>query len=223
MSVRPGDQPADTLKHNYIAYLQSFGITPVMIPNAIQDLVAYIDALDIQGVVLSGGNDVDPAYYGQENNGSESDARVRDQIEMGLLELAVERNMPVLGICRGLQVINVFFGGTLIQDIPTQIEGAYEHDNHQPHPVTITDPGFVRLMEVDHLTVNSSHHQGVTEMILAPDLDIFAMADDQQIIEGLVHPRHRILGTQWHLERPSDPEAACRKLIYGFLKGVFWK
>ena len=205
LSVRPDNQPSDYLNHNYITYLQSFGLIPVMIPNVIENPCDYVEALDVQGIILSGGNDVDPARYAHDNGGSQSISFERDQLEIKLLQMAVERNIPVLGICRGMQVINVFFGGTLIQDIPTQVEGAYEHHKRVPHPITITDPGFARLMEVEHLSVNSSHHQGVTVATLAPDLDVFAVADDQKLIEGVVHPRHRILGTQWHLERPSEP------------------
>ncbi|NDJ74679.1 MAG: hypothetical protein GYB65_00350, partial [Chloroflexi bacterium] len=112
----------DYMWHDYIPYLQKFGLTPVLVPSAIADPCAYVEQLGVTGLILTGGGDIDPARYGQDPH--PATARIspqRDSIEAQLLQHALDCDWPVYGICRGMQFINVFFGGTLVQDIPTLV------------------------------------------------------------------------------------------------------
>ncbi|NLX11792.1 MAG: type 1 glutamine amidotransferase [Chloroflexi bacterium] len=221
MSAQHHERGRDLLQHTYLPYLMPFGIIPVLIPNVLPDPAAYADALGIEALILTGGGDVDPAHYHQPLNGSDNISPARDATELRLLARAVERGCPVLGICRGMQVINVFFGGGLVQDIPTQIGRAVNHDNAE-HAVRIVDPDLARLLAAGRLTVNSFHHQGVTAATLAPPLDVFALCDDDGMIEGIRHPAHPILGVQWHPERSSPSAEADRRLIEAVLHRRLW-
>jgi putative glutamine amidotransferase len=148
---------------------------------------------------------------------------IRDETETRLLGLAVDRNLPVFGICRGLQFINTFFGGGLVQDIPTEIGAAVDHDNNSTHLVTITDPRVEEKLGTNTITVNSFHHQGVTNDTLAPGLDVFAVSLPDGVIEGVMHRTLPILGVQWHPERVVPSDEFDRRLIRAFLQGHFWE
>jgi len=168
-------------------------------------LRAYADALD--GLLLQGGNDVAPETYGEAPIAPQWHGdRVRDRYEMELFEAFIGAGKPVLGICRGCQLINVAFGGTLYQDIPTQLpEAGAHHDaqlyDRQLHGVRLVPgtqlaalyPGLARA------TINSIHHQSVKE--LGRDLVVEARADDDDMVEAI---RWRgpsyVFGIQWHPE-----------------------
>lgn len=213
--------PLDYVPHAYVPLLILLGLTPVPVPNILPDPGAYIRALDVQGIVLTGGGDINPARYGQANTASKNIAPERDAAEMRLLETAVESNLPVLGIYRGFQVINVFFGGALVQDIPSQLENGVIHAASQ-HPIHLTDPR-ARLLGTDVLTVNSFHHQAVTAGQLAPGLEMFALSEADGVIEGVWHAQRPILGVQWHPERPdSAADFDCALIGALFKKGMFW-
>lgn len=218
------DREMDFVRHTYITFLDSLGFVPLLVPNAITDLGAYVAALDVGGVVLTGGGDIHPARYHQPTNGAVEISPQRDEVEFRLLQIALDRGLPVLGICRGWQVINVFFGGGLVQDIPSQIGAAVLHDESQ-HPVALTDPRLIRLLGVDALITNSFHHQGATADLLAPGLEIFARSEADGIIEGGWHVDHPVLGVQWHPERGGSPsrEADHRLVRALFDQGMFWK
>jgi putative glutamine amidotransferase len=179
------------------------------------DLSDYAQALD--GLVLQGGNDVDPQHYGEdplhEDWGGDP---VRDRYEMALIRAFVAAGKPVFGICRGLQLINVTFGGTLLQDIPTQrpdallhrVPGRYEHHHHA-----------VQFVPGTHLaglfpgraggTTNSIHHQGIKD--LAPGFIVEARCPDDGMIEAIRRDPSLgpacVAGVQWHPEfhQPDDP------------------
>jgi putative glutamine amidotransferase len=176
------------------------------------DLVHYAQALD--GLVLQGGNDVAPVHYGEQalHPDWEGDP-VRDRYEMELIRAFVAAGKPVFGICRGLQLLNVTYGGTLLQDIPTQRPdalahrepGKYEHHHHEVEFVPGTHlaslfPGVVRA------TTNSIHHQGIKD--LAPDFVVEARCPQDGIVEAI---RRRgpgfVAGVQWHPEfhDPDNP------------------
>jgi len=174
------------------------------------DLHDYAAALD--GLVLQGGNDVAPESYGEQPLHADWHGdRVRDRYEMELIRAFVAAGKPVFGICRGLQLLNVAFGGTLLQDIPTQLPQALEHrvlgryENHHhtvefipgSHLATLF-PGLARA------TTNSIHHQGIKD--LAPDFVVEAVCPDDGMIEAI---RQRgpgyVAGVQWHPEF-HDPD-----------------
>lgn len=211
----------DFLKQNYVPFLESLGLVPVLVPNVIADPAAYIAALGVEGLLLTGGGDIDPARYGQANIASHEIAVQRDHTESILLQVAVEQRLPVFCICRGMQMLNVFFGGGLVQDIPAQCPAAIPHKGPAVHPVTISDPAVSELLGTSRFQVNSYHHQGVSRDTVASDLRAFAATDDG-IIEGLLHPSLPILGVQWHPERPDSSPDVDRALVGLLVRGAFW-
>ena len=188
------------------------GEVRVLEPSAgVSDLQASMHGLD--GLLLTGGGDVDPAIYGETPHASFSPAETgRDQFEIGLVKLARERQLPVLAICRGIQVLNVACGGTLVQDIASQVPGALSHrfevPPHQPvelaHEIWIDKESQLsrimreRLADGDACDVNSRHHQAVREV--APGFLVSATAPDG-VIEAIEDPQARFcVGVQWHPE-----------------------
>ncbi len=163
------DGTSDFLMHPYVTFLQSLGIAPVLVPNTLTDVSAYLTALEVDGLVLTGGSDIDPARYGQADRHAIRIVTARDQTEFALLDWATARHQPVLGICRGIQTINVYFGGGLVQDIPAQMGERVNHDG-AIHPVQIVEDQIAALLGTRELLTNSHHHQGITATLLANDL-----------------------------------------------------
>ena len=162
-----------------------------------------VDRLD--GVVLSGGADIGTERYGHEPQTDlfPPEAR-RDDFELALLDRAVERSLPVLGICRGLQLINVHAGGTLNQDVPPHSRFDVAPDT-EVHPVEFVEGSILHNLYGDTRKVNSLHHQTVRD--LAPGLRVTGRADDT--IEALESDDGCLVGVQWHPEmmrsRDNDP------------------
>jgi len=186
-----------------------------------------VDALlpGLDGVLLPGGIDVDPEHYGEERHEKleKTDAAL-DRLEFKVLDHAKARGLPVLGVCRGHQVLNVYFGGTLVQDIPSECHcpctvvhrySALSKEKKE-HPITIEKGSLLQeLFGTERLVVNTYHHQAVRD--LAPGFVIAARTDDSVVeaIEGTAAPF--ILGVQFHPEklRPKDPRfnAPFRRLV----------
>ncbi len=165
------------------------------------------------GLLLTGGDDVSPSRYGETSHAATVDgAPELDEFEIALVQEARRIGMPILAICRGIQVLNVACGGTLVQDIPTQVENALDHSfkvpAHKPfdyaHDVWVDDNSLLaklmaeRLNGSDSCAVNSRHHQAVKTA--APGFRVVATAPDG-IIEAIEDPSARFcLGVQWHPE-----------------------
>ena len=169
--------------------------------------------------MLCGGYDVHPQSYGQEIEpgvGIETHLE-RDEMEMALLRAAIENNMPVLGICRGLQLINVAFGGSLIQDLPGHRK-ADDDDSEAPlkHPVYVS-PGskLAAIIGVGAVfNTNSYHHQGAKEAQKAPSLLASAYHPQDGIIEALESPKHRwLMAVQSHIEKEKEVPTIFLKLF----------
>jgi putative glutamine amidotransferase len=165
---------------------------------------------DLDGVLLTGGGDIAPSYYHEAPHpkANPPDA-TRDSFELELARLAVDKNLPVLGVCRGLQVLNVSAGGTLIQDIPSEVNHALPHEVNTPlyaiaHEVWVTRGSALSKMMQDQLAdnevlqVNSRHHQAIKHA--AAGFDVSATAPDG-VIEAIERPGSRFcLAVQWHPE-----------------------
>ena len=156
-------------------YLQKLDILPILVPNHLPDPAAYRDGARRRWAGADGrrrhrAGTVRAAEY--RFGGYYAS---RDQTEYCLLEWAVEQNRPVLGICRGIQMLNVFFGGGLVQDIPSQLHSPVKHDDGDPHDIRITDPRVAEVIGVDEMRVNTHHHQGITADLLAAPLEAFAI------------------------------------------------
>jgi putative glutamine amidotransferase len=172
------------------------------------------DALSgIDGLMLTGGDDVAPSRYGEAAHESVVEAEPgRDEFEIGLVTAARARQLPLFAICRGIQVMNVACGGTLVQDIPTEIRGALSHSLNVPpnqpfslaHEVWLDKDTLLcrlmceRLSDADACEVNSRHHQAIKTV--APGFKVSATAPDG-VIEAIEDPAQRFcLGVQWHPE-----------------------
>lgn len=166
------------------------------------------DLLDrAQGVVITGGAfDIPPSAYGEaERPGLGPRKEERTRFEWELLEGALERGLPLLGVCGGMQLLNVVLGGTLVQDIPTEVEGALAHEQKTPkdqpsHPIRIEEGSLLARAAgvAGEAEVNSTHHQAVAR--LGRGLVASAHAPDG-VIEAIEQPGAFVLGVQWHPER----------------------
>lgn len=148
-------------------------------------------------LLLPGGGDICPERFGQKNHGSKDMDPALDEAQLTLLDAFVSAGKPVLGICRGLQIINVYFGGTIIQELPTSFSHKYVgHD--QIHPAFNTPGSILHKLYGRTCLVNSAHHQGcgITGRGL---LSIQSSPDG--VTEALIHKTKPILGVQWHPER----------------------
>ena len=190
----------------YVDALRRAGAVPVLIPPQPENAAEVVGDLD--GLLLAGGDDCDPAAYGEPRHPAVEpmDPRRQDN-DLSLARAARERGIPTLGICLGVQVMNVAAGGTLIQHIESEIDHASEPSDRHRHEVAID--GGTRLAAIlgeRELEVNSSHHQAIRDV--AGGLRVTAHAPDG-IVEGLEDPRHPFyVGVQWHPEDMSGEESA---------------
>ena len=199
-------------------------------PRVVDHTTGVAAALEgVSGLLLTGGDDVAPARYGETAQpGVVTVEPERDDFELALVKEARRRNLPVLAICRGIQVLNVACGGTLIQDIPTQVENALDHSFKVPphrsfdyaHDIWIENDSLLarlmqeRLNDSDSLAVNSRHHQAIKSV--APGFKVVATAPDG-IIEAIEDPAAPFcLGVQWHPEN-FWRTGEFRPLFEGFL------
>ena len=179
---------------------------------------AVTEALTCDGLLLPGGGDMDPAFYGQERIPACGEPNLlRDAAEPKLLRAFLAADKPVLGICRGIQVMNIVLGGTLYQDIKP-----FEHVPHNDHwakvhTVTVRRGTLLsRLLGQDTVLVNSQHHQAADR--IAPELEIAALSEDG-IVEALEKPdAHFCLGVQWHPEWLSDADPVQQGLFGAFVE-----
>lgn len=198
----------------YMQGVERAGGLPVMLPlsgdaQALEQIAALCD-----GFLLTGGHDVSPELYGaQRLPACGACSTERDRMETALLRLAMRAGKPVLGICRGIQLINAALGGTLWQDLPSQRPSGVEHHQRPPYDVPVHSvnvlPGtpLAALLGVSRLDVNSYHHQAIRE--ISPELSPMALSEDG-LVEAVWHPGQRFLwAVQWHPEfcRADDPAA----------------
>ena len=212
------------MNQRYFLAVTAAGGVPWMIPLLDDDPATLREIYDrLDGLVLPGGVDLDPATYGEPAHprcGRIDPAR--DRVELALTRWAIEDGKPLLGLCRGIQVINVALGGTLWQDIETQVPAALKHDyfpsagygrDHLAHAVELAAHSRLRrLLERDTLQVNSMHHQAIRE--LSPGLVATGMAPDGVVeaIEGRAADRF-LIGVQWHPEVFEERDESTRRLF----------
>ncbi len=205
---------------NYLDGIRESGGIPVILPlhSRPEDALQILELC--QGLLMTGGHDVDPAMYGQEKKPTCGKlCPARDALEQALYRRAVTDNKAVLGICRGLQSINVLEGGTLYQDLPTEAPGQVEHHAQPPydqvaHTVRL-ESGLKELLGLEELGVNSYHHQGIDR--LGPELESMAFSEDG-LIEAIRHKKKRFVwATQWHPEFRFWVDENSRKIFQAFL------
>lgn len=213
------NQPWYALRENYCTAVVRAGGLPILLPHEADQAEAYLGRID--GLIVTGGHfDVDPAHFGADQR--HPTVKLKEQrtaFELTAAKAAIDRDLPVLGICGGQQLLNVVLGGTLIQHIPDEVAGALAHEQPNPrdepgHTVRLT-PGsrLRRICGVEELAVNSAHHQAAKDV--GPGIVVNARAPDG-VIEGIEAPTHRFcLGVQWHPE--YDVSAADAAIFEAFV------
>lgn len=211
--------PWYALRENYCDVIHAAGGIPLPLPHFPDLAEAYLDL--IQGLVITGGAfDVDPALYGEGTKHETVNLKEkRTAFEFAITRGAVQRNLPILGICGGEQLLNVVLGGSLIQHIPDSIPNALPHEQpnprHEPgHTVSVAPNSLLhRITGSTMLEVNSAHHQAVRQP--APGLVVSATAPDG-VIEAIEYPGQTFcLGVQWHPEYLVSP--ADKRIIDAFI------
>ncbi len=217
-----GDHGTMQTRLDYAKAVEHAGGVPLLLPPLGPDALREA-ALACGGLLFTGGVDVHPALYGEEPLASCGEiSPKRDEMELALLRLALDRELPVLGICRGIQLLNVGLGGTLWQDLPSQLGTQLCHSQRPPYDMTIhtvrleEDSPLYALIGRRSYEVNSTHHQAVRE--LAPSLRAAARASDG-VIEAVWRPESRFfLGVQWHPEFRYRIDGGASALFGAFVE-----
>jgi putative glutamine amidotransferase len=226
-------KPGRTWRYN-IAYepniiaIERAGGIPIIIPASVtmETLDAIYQRLD--GVLLPGGGDVNPTIYGQEAHETlDTVDDARDAIEITLTRKAVADDLPIFGICRGIQVMNVALGGTLIQDIPSMVDNAARHTIDKAtesrgktlHSVRIEEGSrLAHIMGQPIVSVNSIHHQALGDV--APGAQVTAYSEDG-LKEGIELPeKHFAMAVQWHPEDMIEDDPRMQALFDGFVEAA---
>lgn len=224
ITMRMGNEKTlfDQINHDYINFVEELDILPIIIPNSIKNPIAFYNEFKFDGIILTGGGDVNPIFSKRDHTNHQEICEGRDYIEWKLIEFGIEKKIPILGICRGMQFINVFFGGRIIHDINLNILDIVKHVR-STHFVNIIDPIFLNKLDVSSFKVNSFHDHGLSEQTLAPNLYTFAISEDNVIIEGIYHPKYPIIGIQWHPERKGSNKSVDYNLVRFLIeKNTLW-
>lgn len=188
----------NSLAYEYIDFFESIGFLVVPIPNNTNHIREYIEELKVDGIVLTGGNNVDPKLYGGKEE-LESVYEERDTREQQLVKIAKELGIPLLGVCRGFHYVNVYFGGSIFHDVKNHVA-----KNHK----LISSKTLLNDLET-----NSYHNQAIFENNLAEKLISIAHTEDGAI-EAFIHESYKIMGIQWHPERQTIKQD--KELILNF-------
>ncbi len=222
--------PSWVMSQRYIQTLVQAGAVPWMIPLVDETTLRGIyERLD--GVFLPGGADIDPATYGDGPHvACDKTDPERDRVELSLAKWAMADGRPVLGVCRGIQLINVAAGGTLFQDLATQRPESIKHDyfpfngqsftrDHLAHTVDVSaDSRLARLYGAGELRVNSMHHQGIRE--LGQGLRVTAVAPDGLVEAIETTGDAYVFAVQWHPEALTDRDAQARAMFREFIEAA---
>ena len=222
--IYPG-RPVNAQNNAYINAVIQAGGLPILIPLQVQGELLQALFRQVDGLIFSGGGDIDPVYYNEipQVDNLQQIHRGRDEFELGLMQMALQASKPFLAICRGIQVMNVASGGKLWQDITRQHAQPIRHDyyyddnpdfprNYLAHEVKLDQASLLaKILETDQLQVNSLHHQGVKEV--PPSLKAAGHAPDGlvEVLEARDHPFG--LGVQWHPEELVADQLAARQIF----------
>lgn len=196
-------------------------LAPVCDAKRVAELVSLCD-----GILLTGGADVDPSAYGEERIAECGSACIeRDNFEIALIKEALRADKAIFGICRGSQILNVALGGTLWQDIPSQCKESISHkrsdEDPAKHAVRLEREELVSMLGTSGMCfdVNSYHHQAVNRV--GNGLCVLARAEGDRMVEGIYHPERKfVLGVQWHPELWIESDENAMALFNAFVKAI---
>jgi putative glutamine amidotransferase len=208
--------------HDYHKTVAATGGLPIILPYINPEIA--IEMLPLcDGIILSGGEDVDPIFYGSEPHQHIGPTiKQRDAVEIAITKYAIEHRIPVLAICRGMQILNVALGGTLMQDIPSQVKEPLQHSQliergQDCHWVTIEkESKLYQVLGEERVRVNSLHHQAINTV--ANELKVVAKASDG-IVEAVEYIGSSfVIGVQWHPESMASWDPIMKKLFLEFIQ-----
>ncbi len=209
----------------YVDGVRMAGGLPIIFPFTEDEQELDQLARMCDGFLFTGGQDVSPELYQEKPlEGLVTTCEKRDIMERIVLEKALKADKPILGICRGIQFINAALGGTLYQDIPSQLPSETEHHQHAPYDIPIHDVTIIKdsplhkCLKVDRLPVNSCHHQAVRE--LAPCLEPMAVSPDGLIEAAYMKDRTYLWAVQWHPEFSYRTDKYSRMIFDSFVKAM---
>ena len=175
------EEKRDSLSHDWPIFLEKINAIPIWIPNSITNLTQFLQEMDLDGIILSGGDNI-------------GKTPIRDETEKSLIDFAIKKNIPIIGVCRGMQVLNEFFGGS------TDILNNDTHVGNN-HPVKINDKIISKLINSSEIIVNSFHRNIIRTNNLADELTPIVFSNIDDTIEAFVHEKFPIIGVMWHPER----------------------
>ena len=188
----------DALSHDWPKFLEKISALPLYIPNSLSNLESFLKELEFDGIILSGGDSIGKTPE-------------RDKTEKSLIDFAIKNNIPIFGVCRGMQKINQYFGGTY-ETLSTS-----EHVGKE-HLVDIKQEKFSTLLQLKTIKVNSFHHNIITKDTIGQNLIPFAFSKNDGTVEGFYHSKFPIIGVMWHPEREQKKfdELIIQQFFNGF-------
>ena len=172
------DEERDAIAHDWMKYLVKLGYLPILIPNIGDEISSYLDNVNPDLIILTGGNDI-------------GESEIRDYSENEIIKYSINNKIPMLGVCRGLQMINIFFGGNIIK---------IENHSNTIHKINISSE--LENFYSKELTVNSYHNYGIDSECAGKELKQIAW-DEEGYIESMKHEKYPIIGIMWHPERQN--------------------
>ena len=195
------EEKRDALSHDWPPLLEKINSNIIFIPNNLVNVENFLNDFNLDGIILSGGDNI-------------GDDQERDKTENQILNFAIKYKIPLFGVCRGMQVINQYFGGSIIKNNNSSHVGI-------PHVVNLIHKNIMSILQINSLKVNSFHNNIITNSNLGKDIEPFAITEHDKTVEGFFHKTLPIVGLMWHPERDSSYE---NQIIVKniFSKKLFW-
>ena len=181
------DEKRDSLSHDWPKLMEELGINIVFIPNSLKNVRSYLSELNLSGFIISGGDNI-------------GDNVERDKTEIEMIKFAMKNKIPLFGVCRGMQIINKFFDGTISTSEKSNHVGKY-------HNINIINQNFFKFFKNKNTKVNSFHNNLIYNENLGSDLIPFATISEDGTVEGFFHKFFPIIGVMWHPERQATLES----------------
>ena len=201
MGTKNYSEKRDGLSQDWPKFFEKLDLIPIFIPNTLNCIESYLDSIGINGIILSGGDNI-------------GDHPERDFTETRLIQYGLDNELPIFGICRGMQMINHFFNGTILTN------SSQDHVGNS-HEIKILNNAFYQNSKSKYITVNSFHNNIICDENLSEHLNVFARSVFDNTIEGIFHKKHKILGVMWHPEREQHQNNELI-LKYVFCDKTFW-
>lgn len=195
------DEKRDAISHDWPQLLEKIESNIIFIPNTLTNVENFLNDIGVNGLILSGGDNI-------------GDDKERDDTEIKILNFAIKNKIPLLGVCRGMQVINKFFSGSIEKNNDSSHVG-------NSHLISLVNDNIISSLKKNSLKVNSFHNNIITNSNLGKNIEAFAITDNDKTVEGFFHTSLPIVGVMWHPERDFNNENQLI-LKYIFTKKLFW-